>query len=867
MAAGIKRSRPRLTPLVLATLVGATLFARGFFPIKPLLQGYTGAQSYQDDQADAQDLAFSRLAFVVVDALRSDFLFGSESHFTFVNSLVSSGRALPYTAMAQSPTVTLPRLKALTTGSNPTFTDAILNVAEESISSAAFENVDSWLRQLALKREDEDRTKIVFAGDDTWLRLFPGTWFAWSEGVSSFFVSDTVTVDTNVTRHLDGLLSASSASAHVSKQEASRPYTTDWDVLILHYLGLDHVGHLGGPNSPLMIPKQIEMDSVVQRVYEDLERRDKEDGGKSLLVVVGDHGMTEGGNHGGSTTAETSAALLLASPSMSDSDTKPPARVFHDNPYQHYEVVQQIDLVPTLGVLNSMGRLIPSALHALRPATLRSGIQANVRQVAAVLDAASGVKDSLLCQAAKDVGDQCQGDLADQSDAVLLQFLSLAQSYLLSTASSYQLFPLYLGLGILILSSSYTCYLLKPHWRFERLSSRIFVASALAVYLGSFFATSFIEEEHEGWYFIGATGMILLALRPSCDVLDRLLLFSAAAAVRLMRAWAHNGQKNLPNKSLSLHIASSPSISSVLLLAAYITFGLLHLYNLARIARSYRTTFSHSSPLQLLLQALLLAILATVAIAQALLGIALHLLDSSSPSGESDSVLRSALEKLDMADRTTLARAGSALGGLGWGISRLLRHRQREEPLKERFSTLLLIHLTLLLLSLSRSLNAALFLLAWVQHFALHRLAKKGLLSPLGVAAWVATCQAAGFFGLGGSNSLASIDLSNSYTGLTFYSLPLVSLLTYLSNFSLPILTSLSYTSLLSRVPTSHTLVNAYLLAFHVLALTGLAVSAVWFRGHLFALTVFAPAVLMRGTWFVWVMVGTNLGLSRILVG
>jgi len=37
-------------------------------------------------------------------------------------------------------------------------------------------------------------------------------------------------VDNNVTRHLDWEL--------VSK---------DWDVLILHYLGLDHVGHLGGP--------------------------------------------------------------------------------------------------------------------------------------------------------------------------------------------------------------------------------------------------------------------------------------------------------------------------------------------------------------------------------------------------------------------------------------------------------------------------------------------------------------------------------------------------------------------------------------------------------------------------------------------
>lgn len=80
--------------------------------------------------------------------------------------------------------MTLPRLKALTTGSNPTFLDAILNVAEESVSSAVLENVDSWVRQMS-----EEGKKVVFAGDDTWLRLFPESWFEWSEGVSSFFVS------------------------------------------------------------------------------------------------------------------------------------------------------------------------------------------------------------------------------------------------------------------------------------------------------------------------------------------------------------------------------------------------------------------------------------------------------------------------------------------------------------------------------------------------------------------------------------------------------------------------------------------------------------------------------------------------------
>ena len=41
---------------------------------------------------------------------------------------------------------------------------------------------------------------------------------------------DFTEVDRNVTRHVPGELSNS-----------------DWNTLILHYLGLDHIGHKGGP--------------------------------------------------------------------------------------------------------------------------------------------------------------------------------------------------------------------------------------------------------------------------------------------------------------------------------------------------------------------------------------------------------------------------------------------------------------------------------------------------------------------------------------------------------------------------------------------------------------------------------------------
>lgn len=42
--------------------------------------------------------------------------------------------------------------------------------------------------------------------------------------------------------------------------------SADWDIMILHYLGVDHIGHLGGPRSTLMPQKLSEMDNIIQRI-------------------------------------------------------------------------------------------------------------------------------------------------------------------------------------------------------------------------------------------------------------------------------------------------------------------------------------------------------------------------------------------------------------------------------------------------------------------------------------------------------------------------------------------------------------------------------------------------------------------------
>lgn len=77
----------------------------------------------------------------------------------------------------------MPRLKAITTGSVPSFLDVILNL-DEADTSSTLSAQDTWLAQMKAKQTG----KLLMYGDDTWLKLFPDT-FDRADGTSSFFVS------------------------------------------------------------------------------------------------------------------------------------------------------------------------------------------------------------------------------------------------------------------------------------------------------------------------------------------------------------------------------------------------------------------------------------------------------------------------------------------------------------------------------------------------------------------------------------------------------------------------------------------------------------------------------------------------------
>ena len=91
------------------------------------------------------------------------------------------------------------------------------------------------------------------------------------------------------------------------------------------------------------------MDSVVRQIYEAIET--EEFLSSTLLVLCGDHGMNDAGNHGGSAPGETSPALVFISPKLRTINSGTPSPAAFEDEFQYYSVVEQSDIAPTLGAL------------------------------------------------------------------------------------------------------------------------------------------------------------------------------------------------------------------------------------------------------------------------------------------------------------------------------------------------------------------------------------------------------------------------------------------------------------------------------------------------------------------------------------
>lgn len=312
--------------------------------------------------------SFKRTVIILIDALRFDFVLNiSEpsnpyflNQFPLLHQLYETQpqSSLLYQFRADPPTTTMQRVKGIMTGSLPTFIDAGANFASSAV------NEDHLLHHIKTKFE-----QMYLMGDDTWVNLFPEVFndpLRTFES-DSFKMLDLDSVDNAILSHLWPVMEG------------------PWEVAIAHFLGVDHCGHTFGPSDPNMKRKLNQMNTMIERLLQYIDE-------ETLLVVMGDHGMSVEGDHGGESIEELMSTLFLHSkrPLTLHGDYYKDffSRIHQERGKKlgydidsisdrlsynasRYPVVSQIHLVPTLAYLlqvpipfGNLGAIIPDIIYS-----------------------------------------------------------------------------------------------------------------------------------------------------------------------------------------------------------------------------------------------------------------------------------------------------------------------------------------------------------------------------------------------------------------------------------------------------------------------------------------------------------------------
>ncbi|KAM3720914.1 GPI ethanolamine phosphate transferase [Dirofilaria immitis] len=329
--------------------ISLLLFQHGFLLKRIELTSRSSCSDVASHDACWFPAQYQRVVVVLIDALRYDFAAPSQihlnssskaylGHFSTISRLLNDHResAVLMHFHADAPTTTMQRLKALTTGSLPTFIDIGSNFASTAILE------DNWIDEII-----STNRSIVMLGDDTWVSLYPKQ-FIRKYHLPSFDITDLHTVDQMILNNLYNELTKS-----------------DWTVLIAHFLGVDHCGHKYGPDHPEMSKKLKQMNEMLAKVVDSLDD-------STLLLVMGDHGMTNNGDHGGDGPLETDAALFMFAKKK---------LIFAKPP----ESISQVDIVPTISLLldspipySNIGTLIDCTI---KPEHRALAISSNIEQM------------------------------------------------------------------------------------------------------------------------------------------------------------------------------------------------------------------------------------------------------------------------------------------------------------------------------------------------------------------------------------------------------------------------------------------------------------------------------------------------------
>lgn len=254
----------------------------------------------------------------IVDALRLDFMTKTEgtidsnspyNRFQHMHRLLehNASQSLLFGFRADPPTVTAQRLKSLTTGALPTFIDIGANmnssaITEDNIINQLLSRAGHNITDDCSNNESTDtytnnsdsrdsctsgpanqtntttsNTKpiLIALGDDTWGSLFP-TQFTTTHYYDSFNTRDLDTVDNGIISHLFDYLPCGKNLSPPLKNLGGKDLIMDteckednkpkWDLMIAHFLGVDHIGHTYDAFHPLMGERLALMDQLLLQV-------------------------------------------------------------------------------------------------------------------------------------------------------------------------------------------------------------------------------------------------------------------------------------------------------------------------------------------------------------------------------------------------------------------------------------------------------------------------------------------------------------------------------------------------------------------------------------------------------------------------
>ena len=637
------------------------------------------------------------------------------------------------------------------------------------------------------------------------------------------------------------------------KHEISR---NDWDVSILHYLGLDHIGHLSGPKSPLIPNKLKEMGDVIELIKSTLFEKPWKENLPPLIMVLGDHGMADAGGHGGASLAETVTPVVTIFPSNTNKSLNKNTR---HTLTCHPRLIKQHDLASTLSLLsgvpiprNNIGKFNWGLLNRFLPIDdieERSKFMCfyNLEQISSCLksqfswyEGTKGYKHYLKVKnllpkpnTRADITKECEMAINEMSGT------------LEENMSSYNMKWMILGIVILLMNvlmfGSWYIQLFGCEFQVYSLEGIILLFNIL--HLGSFASTSFIEEEHQSIYFFTISiGIVVLKsnlqkyyspkkedqFKSSSDLSRRMInIMIVLFLLRIARTINQTGDKWLHLPDFSDYLQKPENqIQLTIIHAASLLFLI--------VFRTSRPNFS--LPKNKLLQSNLEYVWSVGVLVVAYLAIFIQKIpDGTTLANMFDHFI------------TTLEGRNTYPAQVVYFLSFLyfLLRIRGTETLSNRCEVLLDALLPIFTL-LSQSHSTFLIpIILIIEELMFHTL--KNVCSDWGSIYYL--FGLATYFLMGNSNSLACVDVGAGYIGVTSFNPVIVSLLMAVNTFNGPIIWSLLLYCRLNQSNHHKTKLETVVktVGLHrACELLFITIICTWCRYHIMVWTVFAPKVLFE---------------------